>query len=66
MFKNAQEIKQAIDEGKKVYWSNLNYEVIKDSIGQYLIHSKFNDHYIGLTHRDGTTLNGKPEEFFME
>jgi hypothetical protein len=66
MFKNAQEIKQAIDEGKKVYWSNLNYEVIKDSIGQYLIHSKFNDHYIGLTHRDEVTLNGKPEEFFME
>jgi hypothetical protein len=66
MFKNVQEIKKAVDEGKKVYWLFLNYEVIKDSIDQYLIHSKFNDHYIGLTHRDGTTLNGKPEEFFME
>lgn len=35
------------------------------SFGQYLIHSKCNNHYIGLTWRDGETLNGKEEEFFI-
>ena len=29
---NIQEIKKAVDEGKKVFWSNLNYEVIVDNI----------------------------------
>ena len=31
------EIKEAIAEGKKVYWSNLSYEIIKDNKDQYLI-----------------------------
>lgn len=38
------EIKAAVDAGKQVFWSNLNYEVIKDKVGQYLIHSKCNNH----------------------
>lgn len=59
------EIKAAVDAGKPVFWANLNYAVIKDSIGQYLIHSKCNNYYIGLTWRDGVTLNGKEEEFFI-
>lgn len=59
------EIKAAVDAGKQVFWSNLNYRVIKDQIGEYLIHSKCNDHYIGLTWRDGTTLNGREDEFFI-
>lgn len=58
------EIKEAIARGQQVYWVNRSYRVIKDSIGQYLIHCVINDHYIGLTHRDGVTLNGKPEQFF--
>lgn len=60
---NIQEIKQAIAEGKKVYWSNLAYEVILDSKGQYLI--KSGSHCIGLTWADGITLNGKEEDFFI-
>jgi len=59
-----EQIKQAIEDGKKVYWSNPAYEVIKDKIGQYLIHCTLNNHYIGLTWRDGVTLNGKEEDFF--
>lgn len=59
------EIKKAVDAGKQVFWASLNYAVIKDNIGQYLIHSKCNDHYIGLTWRDGTTLNGREDEFFV-
>ena len=58
------EIKAAVDAGKPVFWSNLNYEVIKSS-DEYLIHSKCNNHYIGLTWRDGTTLNGREDEFFV-
>jgi len=59
-----EQIKQAIEKGHSVFWANTNYRVIKDSIGQYLIHSQCNDVYWGLTHRDGITMNGKPEQFF--
>ena len=62
---NLQEIKQAIADGRKVYWSNPSYEVIKDNLGQYLIYRKANEYCIGLTHRDGVTLNGKESEFFV-
>tara|TARA_B100001094_G_scaffold256576_1_gene255828 strand:+ start:3150 stop:3410 length:261 start_codon:yes stop_codon:yes gene_type:complete len=41
-------IKQSVRSGHTVYAGTTNYEVINDSIGQWLIHSKFNDHYIGL------------------
>ena len=58
------EIMYTLEIGGKVYWHNDNYEVIKDSIGQYLIHSRFNDYYIGLTHSDGKTMNGKEEDFY--
>lgn len=57
------EIKQAIAEGKKVYWSNLSYEVVKGK-EDYLIKC-LNGSAIGLTWADGTTLNGKEEDFFM-
>ena len=63
---NLQQIKQAISEGKKVYWSSTLYEVIKDRIGQYLIRCKSNGYCIGLTWSDGITLNGKEKDFFVE
>jgi hypothetical protein len=44
-----QEIKDAVLAGKTVCWGNDNYEVIVDNIPQWLIHSKTNDHYVGLT-----------------
>jgi hypothetical protein len=59
------EIKEAVEGGKKVHWATTNYEVIKDAIGQWLIWSKCNDHCIGLTHRDGVTVNGNGGEFFI-
>ena len=58
-----QEIKTAIEEGKRVFWSTLAYQVIKDSVGQYLIDCS-TGYCIGLTWLDGTTLNGEEEEFF--
>ena len=62
---NLEQIKQAIARGDKVNWSNNAYEVIVDSVGQYLIHCHLNDSYIGLTWRDGVTMNGKEDDFFL-
>ena len=62
-----EKIKKALADGKKVYWTHKGYEVIKDSVGQYLIvyHRGGKDMMcIGLTWSDGVTLNGKEEEFF--
>jgi len=61
---NLQEIKKAIADGKKVYWSNTSYEVIKDKIDQYFIECT-NGSAIGLTWQDGTTLNGEEKDFFI-
>ena len=61
-----QEIKDAIAAGKKVHWASTAYDVIQDNIGQYLISCNINQHCIGLTHRDGVTVNGAPEQFFVE
>tara|TARA_R100001440_G_scaffold28188_1_gene45749 strand:- start:33 stop:233 length:201 start_codon:yes stop_codon:yes gene_type:complete len=63
---DAQEIRTAIAAGKTVYWHHDGYQVIKDSIGQYLIKCHMNDHCIGLTHKDGITLNGEAKAFYIE
>lgn len=62
-----QEIKTAVDAGQTVHWANSRYQVIKDSLGQYLIGCDIGhprETYWGLTHQDGVTLNGTPEQFF--
>lgn len=56
-------IREEVDSGGTVYVDSLAYVVIKDSIGQYLIHCAMTNYYIGLTWRDGKTLNG--ERFFV-
>jgi hypothetical protein len=67
-----EQIKKSLSEGKKVFWSNENYEVVSytkyESLSgsDYLIYCKVNDHYIGLTHKDGKTLNGEENEFFTK
>jgi hypothetical protein len=63
---NLEQIKAAIDAQKTVYWKQRNYEVIKDSNGQYLIQCTHNDDCIGLTHQDGETLNGREEDFLLD
>ena len=60
----AHQIRKAIGLGEKVYWSNLGYEVIKDTIGQFLIKAD-NGYCVGLTHTDNITLNGDPKAFFI-
>ena len=59
------EIKKAVLDGKTVHWSNSNYQVIEDSVGQWLIHSRFNEDYIGLTWQDEVTLNGREDQFYI-
>lgn len=62
------EIKRAVDAGECVCWKNTAYKVIRDRIGQYLIAFRFgrrDEHFIGLTHRDGATLNGNESDFFI-
>ena len=61
---NLQQIKQAIEDGKTVYCGNTAYTVIKDKLNQYLIKCSINDFCIGLTWKDGTTLNDIENNFF--
>lgn len=46
-----------------VHWSNCSYYVTKQKNG-YLIVYEPNSSAIGLTHKDGKTLNGKKSEFY--
>lgn len=59
------EIKEALAQGKKVCWHHEGYKVHKDNLDQYFITFVFNNHSIGLTHKDGITLNGKEEDFYI-
>ncbi len=62
------EIKAAVRAGKAVHWKSPAYTVICDSIGQWLIaycHGSQNASYIGLTWRDGVTMNGEESDFYI-
>lgn len=59
-----EQIKAAVDAGKKVCHMSTAYIVRKWSNG-YHIFCTFNDYAIGLTHQDGVTMNGKPEDFYI-
>ncbi len=59
------EIRSAVDAGNRVHWMNNGYVVTRDCLGKYLITFTRNGSAIGLTNRDGTRLNGRPEEFFI-
>ena len=59
------EIKDAVSQGKTVYWKTLLYPVIKDSSGEYFIKCTKTNHLIGLTWADNKTLNGKESDFFI-
>ena len=58
------EIKDAIANGQRVYWVHEGYEVIRDKHQQYMIKCHMNGTAIGLTWADGTTMNGKEEDFY--
>ena len=60
-----EEIKSAVMSGKVVHWSNTAYEVVHDSLGQWLIKCNINGHCIGLTKLDGITMNENEQDFFI-
>lgn len=60
-----EEIKAAVDAGSTVHWKSSLYRVVNNGKGDYFIQCTTNGHCIGLTWADGTTLNGKPEEFYV-
>ena len=62
----SEEIKAAVDAGSRVHRVNRGYVVTRDDLGQYLITFTRNGSAIGLTGRDGTRLNGEPDEFHIE
>lgn len=59
------EIKEAVDKGCIVHWATDSYTVLHDNKDQWLIKCT-NEHCIGLTWRDEVTMNGKPEDFYIE
>lgn len=60
------EILRAVDEGLTVHWQSESYEVVRSTNARsYLISSKATGNCIGLTQADGSTLNGKEEDFYI-
>jgi hypothetical protein len=69
---NLSKIQSAVRAGKTVHWASTGYKIVltilRDGTEQWLIGYNVGgrgENYIGLTWRDGVTLNGKPEEFFI-
>lgn len=62
---SAQDIRNAVNAGKTVYWKWTRYKVIKDKMGQWFIQDNYNGTCIGLTWTDGITLNGEVEDFLL-
>lgn len=60
-----EDIKSAVESGQYVYWKHEGYQVIKDSVGQWLILCHLNGHCIGLTWQDGVTMNGDEWDFHI-
>jgi len=63
---NIKQIKDAVDAGLPVRWTNDGYHVTSDDLGQYLITYQPNQHTIGLTNKAGDSLNGQPEDFYIK
>ena len=62
---NLEEIKKAVLNGEIVHWKSGAYQVV-EHFGQFSIKCLLNGHMIGLTHRDGVTMNGKEEDFYIK
>ena len=61
-----QEIKAAVLAGKTVHWASTAYAVkYSERADDFNIVYMPDGNCIGLTWRDGMTMNGKPEEFFL-
>jgi transcriptional antiterminator Rof (Rho-off) len=61
-----QEIKNAIKENKIVCWANEGYQVMGKDLDDLNIVCLSNQYCIGLTWRDGVTMNGEEKDFFIK
>ena len=61
-----EQIKAAVESGQTVHWANDGYSVVKDNLGQWLIVYDQNQNAIGLTWKDGKTMNGEGHQFYIE
>ena len=60
------EIKAAVLSGETVHWNNPLYVVVHSKkTNEFLVKCTDNDSCIGLTWKDGVTMNGKEEEFYL-
>lgn len=59
-----EEIKEAVRQNIKVYWVNDNYQVIESKY-EWLIESKKNNHYVGLTNTKGELIE-KGKNFYTK
>ena len=59
------EIRDAVDGGRIVHWSNDAYRVVHTLNDQWLILCELNGTVIGLTWRDGVTVNGDANDFYV-
>lgn len=64
------EIKSAVRAGHVVHWASTAYQVLMHRFNggpeQWFIKCLSNGNAIGLTWTDGVTMNGKPDEFFID
>lgn len=62
------EIKHAVGAGKTVNWVHSGYIITRgkrERQNDYFTVFRANGNTIGLTHKDGITLNGKESQFFI-
>lgn len=59
------EIKAAVMAGKKVHVGSMAYRVEYWAKNDEFFIVCVNGHAIGLTHRNGVTINARPDEFFV-
>ena len=61
-----QEIQAAVMAGQTVHWASTAYVVkYASAIDEFLIYCLLNETSIGLTWKDGVTMNGKEDQFFV-
>lgn len=62
-----QEIKKAVNSGHVVCQGQDNYIVVKSKYtNEYFIKCTTNGYIIGLTWKDGKTMNGKGSDFYIK
>ena len=65
LFESINDLKDAVDSGKEVFWKTNNYKVIKNYKNEYMLLSKSNNCFIGMYCKNGQ-LNGNLNDYYIE